>query len=242
VNRLWAYFLGSGLIEPVSEMVGGAATTGQPELLDLLAKEFAAHKFDIKFLIRTITATRAFQLSSAGPKGTQAEPALFSRMPLRGMTGEQLFDSVATATGYRDIGGGDDLITGLLGGGRSGRSEFLTRFASTERAAESQTSILQALSLMNGKVVADATSLERSEMLTAVVDSPFFNTAGRVEALYLTTLSRKPQPKELERGVQFVRDAAKKAADDEAKKKAYDNALADLFWALLNSPEFVVNH
>jgi hypothetical protein len=242
VNRIWAYFFGSGLIEPLNEMVGGAPTTGQPELLDLIAKEFAAHKFDVKFLIRTITATRAYQLSSAGPKGTPPEPTLFNRMPLRGLTGEQLFDSVAVATGYRDAGGGDDLITGLLGGGRSGRSEFLTRFALGERAADSQTSILQALSLMNGKVIADATTLKKSEQLAAVVDSPFFNTAGRVEALYIATLSRKPTPKESERAVQFVRGATKKAADDDAKQTAYADALADVFWALLNSPEFVVNH
>jgi hypothetical protein len=242
VNRIWAYFFGSGLIEPLNEMVGGAPTTGQPELLDLIAKEFVAHKFDVKFLIRTITATRAYQRSSAGPKATPPEPTFFNRMPLRGLTGEQLFDSVAVATGYRDSGGSDDLISGLLGGGRSGRSEFLTRFALGDRAAESQTSILQALSLMNGKVIADATTLAKSEQLAAVVDSPFFNTAGRVEALYLATLSRKPSPKESERAIEFVRGATKKAAEDDAKQKAYADALADLFWALLNNPEFVVNH
>src|SRR5207248_118717 len=65
VNRTWAYFLGTGLIEPVDEMVGASSTASHPELLDLLAREFANHKFDVKFLIRTITATRAYQLTSA---------------------------------------------------------------------------------------------------------------------------------------------------------------------------------
>ena len=57
-------------------------------------------------------------------------------MPLRGLTAEQLFDSVAMATGYRDSGGGDDLLSGLLGGNRSARSEFLTRFAPSDRPTD----------------------------------------------------------------------------------------------------------
>jgi hypothetical protein len=239
VNRLWAYFFGTGLVEPVDEMVGANSTASHPELLDLLAKEFAAHKFDIKFLIRTITATRAYQLTSAATDKSQDDPTLFARMPLRALKPEQLFDSVALATGYRDSGGGDDLISGLLGGNRSARTEFLTRFASSERPVEAQTSILHALSLMNGKVTAAATTVAKSETLAAVADAPFLSTAERVEALYLATLSRKPDTKETDRAVRFVQDAVKKA---NGKKEAYSNALADVFWALLNSPEFVLNH
>src|SRR5204862_612172 len=126
----------------------------------------------VKFLIRPATAPRADQLAGAPrapPSGdprrndAQNEPAVFARMPLRGLTAEQLFDSLIMATGYRDSGGGDDLITGILGGNRSARSEFLTKFARSERAVDAQSSILQALSLMNGKVVADATSRAHSE-------------------------------------------------------------------------------
>ncbi len=254
VNRVWAYFFGTGLIEPVDEMVGTASTASHPELLDLLAKEFADHKFDLKFLIRAITATRTYQLTSVrtpslpppreGAKEGQDDPTLFARMPLRGVTGEQLFDSVAMATGYRDSGGGDDLFSAILGGNRSGRSEFLTKFAAAEKSTEAQTSILQALSLMNGRVIADATTLERSETLAAVASAPFLTTAERIETLYLATLSRKPEAKELDRAVKFVENAAKiaKDKDDNARRAAYSNALADVFWALLNSPEFVLNH
>jgi hypothetical protein len=102
---------------------------------------------------------------------------------------------------------------------------------------------LQALSLMNGKVIAAATSLEHSETLAALVDAPFLTPAGRIEALYLATLSRKPEAKELDRAVKFVQDAVQKAKDSEAARRtASSNALADVFWALLNSPEFVLNH
>ncbi len=243
VNRTWAYFFGTGLVEPVDEMVGGNSTASHPELLDLLAQEFVAHKFDLKFLIRAITASKAYQLTSAGTHKSQEQASLFARMPLRGLTAEQLFDSVAMATGYRDSGGGDDLISGLLGGNRSARSEFLTKFARTERAVESETSILQALSLMNGKVIASATSLEQSETLAAIVDAPFLSPAGRIEALYLAALSRKPDARELDRAVKFVQAAGKaNSGNDKKEANAVSNALADVFWALLNSPEFVLNH
>jgi hypothetical protein len=244
VNRTWAYFHGAGLVEPIDEMVGSSSTPSHPELLDLLAKEFVAHQFDLKFLIRAITNSKTYQLSSAATHKSQDDPTLFARMPLRGLTAEQLFDCAAEATGYRDSGGGDDLITGILGGNRSARSEFLTKFAPSDRATQAQTSILQALSLMNGKVIASATSLENSETLAAVADAPFVTTGERIETLYLATLSRKPEKPELERAVQFVRDAEKAAKDRDkpGRRAAYRNALADVFWALLNSPEFILNH
>jgi hypothetical protein len=237
-NRLWAYFLGTGLVEPVDEMVGGNSASYMPKLLDLLSQEFVAHDYDLKFMIRAITATKAYQLTSARSDKSQDDRTVFARMPLRGLTGEQLFDSVATATGYRDSGNSSGLL-GALGGNRSARSEFLARFAPSDRPTDTQTSILQALSLMNGKVTAAATTVEKSETLAAVVDAPFLDTAGRVEALYLAALSRKPTEKELARADKFVHDAVDKAKD---KRAANSEAMADMFWALLNSPEFILNH
>ncbi|HEY7326435.1 MAG TPA: DUF1549 and DUF1553 domain-containing protein [Gemmataceae bacterium] len=237
VNRVWEYFLGTGLVDPVDEMVGGDHRPSHPELLDVLAHEFAAHRFDVKFLIRAITASQAYQLSSAANQPEAPARELFARMPLRGLTAEQMFDSVAAATGYRDRGNDDNYLAGLLGGQRSARAEFLTRFgAQTERAVEAQTSILQALSLMNGKVIAAATSLEDSETLAAVVEAPFVATEERIATLYLAVLSREPQAEEVKRAVQFVNDAGKR------RKGSKKEALADVFWALLNSPEFIVNH
>ena len=70
---------------------------------------------------------------------------------------------------------------------------------------------------------------------------PLGFVAERVEALYLATLARKPEKKELDRAVQFVENAVK-GKDGKAGRTATSNALADVFWALLNSPEFVLNH
>jgi hypothetical protein len=248
VNRMWAYLLGTGLVEPIDEMAGGTSTPSHPELLDLLAREFASHQFDLKFLLRAITNSKTYQRSSSATHKSQDDRTLFARMPLRGLTGEQLFDSLALATGYREPRNTGGLFSELLSGNTPPRAEFLTKFAQSERATEAQTSILQALALMNGKVIADATSLEKSETLAAVVDAPFVGTAGRVEALYLATLSRKPTTRETNRAVRFVEEAVKLAKKDSTKRakarrsSAYSEALADVFWALLNSPEFVVNH
>jgi hypothetical protein len=102
------------------------------------------------------------------------------------------------------------------------------------KPTEFQTSIPQALALMNGRFVNDATSLERSGTLAAVANAPFLDTAGRVETLYLAALGRKPTAKESATLVAYV-DKNNPSGDQ-------NRALADIFWALLNSSEFVLNH
>jgi hypothetical protein len=225
-NRLWSHFFGQGLLEPLDEMVGTGAQPSHPEVLAELARAFAAQKYDLRWLVRAITATRAYQLSSARSHASQDEPKHFARMALRGLTGEQLFDSLALATGFREDG---TPFRGRLGIGGA-RDEFLTKFAGTERATETQTSILQALTLMNGKVMTSATSVRASETLLAVADAPFLDVPGKIEALYLATLTRRPTGRETERLVRYV----------ESRSPA--EALADVLWALLNSAEFVINH
>jgi hypothetical protein len=225
VNRLWAYFLGHGLIEPLEEMVGAENHVYQSEVLDELARAFVAQGFDLHFLMRAITSTRAYQLSSAYSHASQNRAGYFARMPLRGLTAEQLFDSIAEATGYREGSGGSG----------SPRGEFLTRFGTTsERPTEVQTSILQALSLMNGSLVRSATTLTSSETLAAVADAPFLEPAEQIEILYMAALSRKPRPREMDRLLKYL-DGARGEAETR-------QALADIFWALLNSSEFYFNH
>jgi hypothetical protein len=236
VNRLWGYFFGTGLVDPVDDMAGDHAAS-HPELLDELARDLAAHQFDLKYLIRAITASRAYQLTSRGTQPGQADPRLFARMAVKGLSAEQLFDSLAQATGYQD-GAPTNPYAAFQFGGNSPRTEFLTKFAQAgDKAQEAQTSILQSLALMNGKFVADATSVERSETFAAVADAPFLDTRGRIEALYLATLSRFPTPKETSRLVLYV-----EGGGPEGETKSQEKALADVFWALLNSGEFILNH
>jgi Protein of unknown function (DUF1553) len=152
-------------------------------------------------------------------------------MPLKGLSPEQIFDSLAVATGYR----GTPVAPGNFNRFDGVRSEFLIKFAnSSDKRTEHQTSILQALALMNGKFVADATSLERSETLAALLDAPFLDTRQRLDALYLAALSRPMREREAQRLVPYINHGG--PSGDQRR------AFTDVFWALLNSSEFILNH
>jgi hypothetical protein len=239
VNRIWAQLFGTGLVDPVDDM-GPDNPPSHPELLEALAQSLAAHGFDRKFLYRAIALSRPYQLSSTmtGPEassgsGSSADTTrLFARMPVRGLNAEQLYDSLAQATGLpaEEERGDRAFIVA-----NTPRGNFLERFARhDERATDPQTSILQALALMNGSIVAGATRAESGATLTAVAEAPFLDTQGRVETLFLATLSRYPRADEVERMVSYIERGG--ATGD---RKA---ALADVFWALLNCPEFLLNH
>ena len=231
VNRLWAYFFGTVLVGQ-SETGRDEGPKAHAELLDELAKAFAAHKFDVKFLIRAITASEAYQRTSAVSHPSHKSAGLFARMPLRGLTPEQLFDSLAVATEYQEPLGATDPFVAVRGGTGSPRAQFLAKFPSQEERTDYQTSILQALYLMNNEFIADRTSVKSNRTL-ATLATQRTSTARKIESLYLVALSRKPRPEESERFVKFV-DAS--GAADTGK------ALGDVFWVMLNSPEFLLNH
>jgi hypothetical protein len=232
VNRMWAYFFGIGLQEPVDEP-GEKNPPSHPELLEELTRQFVAHDFDLKFLIRAIVNSQTYQLSSAGRPKRHEDARLFARFALRGLTPEQLYDSLAEAIDFRSsfpIAGRN------ADGGRtsSPRDQFVARFATHDKRTEPKTSILQALFLMNGKLMAEATKLEGSKTLATIAECASYDTARRIEELYLVVLARKPRPAEAAR--------LKKYVDQGGPHKEPKKALADVFWALLNSSEFVVNH
>jgi Protein of unknown function (DUF1549)/Protein of unknown function (DUF1553) len=229
-NRVWFQFFGTGLIDPVDDM-SAVADAMHPELLDLMADQFAAHDFDLKYLIRAITSSRAYQLSSAGGSPSSNVSRLFGRMSVRGLTPEQLYENLIMATGLpREV-----VPRALVVRNNSLRGEFIERFASQEeRPTDRQTSILQALTLMNGRLVDDATSFVQGATLSAVADSYFLDTTGRIETLYLAALTRFPRPAELERLIPYVERGGPTL---DTKK-----ALADVLWSLLASAEFVFNH
>jgi hypothetical protein len=233
---MWAHFFGTGLIEPVDEMVGADIQASHPELLDELARAFVASGFDLKFLARAITNSRAYQLTSAGAPAAHETPDRFARMPLRGLTGEQVFDNLAQATGFYEKVPRDPTNT-LPSAPPTLRPEILLRFDATgEKATEFRTSILHALTLMNGKLVRDATDLEHSRTLGAVAATPFLTTPERLEILYLAALSRYPRAAEAARLGRYLDS---RGAPGTA---GYNRALSDVFWALLNSAEFLLNH
>ena len=156
-------------------MAADPALTG---LLDEVAADFRDHGYDLKYLIRALMATRAYNLSSAVDPAEPTAPPLFARMPVRGLSPGQFIDSLGQATGA-DI--------------ESIRGPFLALFADRNEApTEAQTSILQALTLMNGGFVAAATDPRTGDLVGAVAEAPYLDTAGRVEVLYLATLTAAP--------------------------------------------------
>jgi hypothetical protein len=227
VNRTWAHFLGIGIVDPIDEPSPDNPPI-IPELLDDLAKAYAESGYDTRYLIRVITRSKLYQLTSRQTHPSNADPRKLARVTVKAMSGEQLFDSLATATGYRDgIPREQRNFFGI-------RREFVTKFGSTEKLAEKQTSILQALTMMNGRLVNEVTSLDRSEFLAGVIDAPFLDTNGKVEALFLGALSRKPTPAEAEKYASYI-DRGGPTGD-------HKKAVTDVYWALLNSSEFGLNH
>jgi len=228
VNRLWGMFFGRGFVDPVDDFSANNSPS-HPEVLDLLAREFVASGYDLKFLIRVITSTRAYQLSSRQTSPGQSAPEMFARASVRGLTPRQVFNSLSVAMGtFQPF-----TVPGQFNDQPAER-EFLDLFSNdADSPLERPTTILQALSLMNGDLIGQGTDLEQSRTLRAIIDYPLMTRAQKIETLYLAALVRRPTDSEVQRLKQYA-DAL--PAEDEPR------ALADIYWTLLNSSEFLFNH
>ncbi len=101
-NRLWFILMGRGLVHPL-DLQHKDNPASHPELLDLLAREFVAHQFDIKWLLRELALTETYQRSSVLPKGTdKIAPELFLVAVEKKVSAEQFLDSILEATGERE--------------------------------------------------------------------------------------------------------------------------------------------
>jgi len=237
VNRFWGYLMGRGLVEPLDDL-RATNPASNPELLDALARDFVAHKYDVKHLLRTILRSRAYQLGSAATDGNRAdaENVYFTRYTTKRLTAEQLADAIDAATGTREKYPGLPLGTRAAQLPDPGvRSYLLDTFGRPARqvACEcertTRPNIAQAMHLMNGDLlnrkIADPAG--RVQKLTAGKGP----SAAAVEELYLATLSRPPTPAEAAKAAGWLESAANKR-----------EGLQDLMWVLLNSREFLFNH
>lgn len=236
VNRMWSQLFGYGITKPVDDM-GPHNPPSHPELLDRLGSEFVKSRYDIKQLVRWICNSEAYNLTSQASKANEEKDnpaagtmALFSHAYLKSMSAEQLYDSLIVATNAH----------------KSGRSsweqaeekkrvwlrQFVIAFG-TDEGDESTTfngSIPQALMMMNGDLVKDAISAQKGSFLnTILAETP--KDPDRVRRLYLTALGRSPSPKESKAAQDMLRVNSDKLS-----------AYQDMFWALLNSNEFIFIH
>jgi hypothetical protein len=232
VDNVWHHFFGVSLLEPISEPQE-EGPPAYPELLELVTREFKAHHFDLKFLVRAIVHTRAYQRTSVAPKAGKDDVVHYAHMPVRGLTPEQLFDSVAEATEYQEPAGMIQQPFQVFNAPATPRREFLAKFSGQARRAEAHTSILQALFMMNGKFLTERTRLETNKSLQTIASSPT-SPARRLETLYMMVLSRPPRPEEAKRLVPYLESGG--------PTRNQGQAISDVFWALLNSGEFSLNH
>ena len=231
VNRVWAQLFGRGLVEPVDDL-GEHNPPSHPQLLDELAAYFVRTGYDLNRLTETLAATRAYQLSSQSPAEGIDRPELFARMAVKSLTAEQLYDCLLEATRRREVAMTQQ--TGLNRSTDAARAAFLNRFrAPTQGATEYEGGVPQALTLMNGPLMRQATDLSQSDLLVAL-DAPFFSTERRVEVLFLSTLARLPDDAER---TTFSAHVERAGSDSDRRR-----ALGDILWALLNTAEFTLNH
>ncbi|MCH9654236.1 MAG: DUF1549 and DUF1553 domain-containing protein [Planctomycetes bacterium] len=231
-NRIWSLFFGRGIIDPVDDF-SSTNRASHPKLLELLAIQFREHDYDLKYLIREITTSQTYQLSSRQTDSSQSQVEWYGKMPTRGLTAEQIFANLVQATGFFQQTTDDTVL--LRPGTNSPQAEIYELFKSeSENRLDPKATILQALSLMNGTFITNATSLEQSDVFTAIVDFPELNDEQKIEAFFLSALSRYPTKDEINR----LKTVIASAGSGENQIHAY----SDLFWALLNSSEFLLNH
>jgi hypothetical protein len=229
-NRVWWHFTGRGLVHPVDDMGSNNPASHAP-VLDMLAEQFRANGFSLRYLAETVALTDVYSRSSRVK--TAPELATFAAMPVRTMTPEQLYDSLARASFGRSTAFDSASSEAGVVMGDTQRTQFLRKFWEPVERTGSRGSILHALALMNGPVLAAALNPEQGTFLHAVVTSPFLDDPGKIETLFLATLTRRPNSAEAAKFAAYLKENAK---DDSAKRKAY----ADVLWALLNSSEFAV--
>ncbi|MBA62034.1 MAG: hypothetical protein CMJ76_06670 [Planctomycetaceae bacterium] len=236
VNRMWAHFMGYGFTKPIDDM-GPHNPATNPELLDYLGQQIRRRNFDLKQLISWIALSEPYALSSISNSSNESldDPLLgeipkFSRFYMRQMRAEELYESLVTATRAHEGRGSyeeqEELKSRWLG-------QFVVAFGNDE--GEETTSfngtIPQALMLFNGDLVKKATSSEKGSFLSDLADSQLNNTQ-KINYLFEAAFARKPNMNEVRVANQLLA----------ARKGDLTAALQDIWWAVLNSNEFILNH
>jgi hypothetical protein len=241
VNRIWGHFMGYGFTKPVDDM-GPHNPPTNPELLDRLATDFAVHHYDtdgydLKQLMRWIVLSEPYGLSSRIIPGNRTDDPMlgekpqFSHFYLRQMSAEELYESLLTATSA-------DKTRGSSEEQEKAKQEWLKQFVinfGTDDGGETTTfngTIPQTLMMFNGSLMKGATAAEKGSVLDLVANNSRYSPTDKINYLYLAGLSRKPNRTELELANALLA----------ARKGSTVAALQDVWWAVLNSNEFIINH
>jgi hypothetical protein len=255
VNYLWKEIFGAGIVEPADSFdlarqdpaalaPGATLQPTHPQLLTKLAESFIAGNYDLRALIRTIVVSNAYQLSSRYTPGdwSEAWASYYARHYPQRLMAEEVLDAIQKSTGVAaslGVSGGGSVPRAMLlpdptEGGTF--AEFLNHFERGNRDDEPRTSdssIVQALSLLNDRVVTDRIDSANSASLVARLiqqsSGQPADPATIAEGLYLNTLSRYPTADEKAQAVSYLNSG-------ELARKT-----EDLQFALINKLEFLFN-
>jgi hypothetical protein len=235
-NRSWAHFLGRGLVEPVDDMRLTNPPTNQA-LLDALARFLSDNHYDFHKLIRLITSSRVYQLSSRPNATNKRDEQNYSRAPFKRIEAEVLLDMVCQTTGV------GEKFTGVPAGYRAIQlwdsnvpHYFLKLFGRPERVSacacerNNEPSVSQVLHLLNSPEIQAKLSHEGGTVARLTRQQP--EDGALVEELYLTFFCRVPTAQE--RAI-----ATAHLGRDRSRRR---QAAEDLAWSMVNSLEFIFNH
>ena len=242
-NRVWYHLMGRGIVDPIDDF-RPTNPPSHPALLDALARDFVAHNFDLRYLIRLIMNSRAYQLSAEPTDTNQDDEVNYSRLIPRRLTAEQLFDAQhqflavpAKFHGYPVGMRASQLPVGApvrRGETKAASAEqFLglfgkpARLLTCECERSSDTTMGQAFQLISGPTINQLVT-NADNRLGALLASGK-SSREMIDELYWTGLSRPPSEREL----------AKAAGHLEACRDRREG-LEDVAWALLNAKEFIL--
>jgi hypothetical protein len=232
VNRMWAHFFGRGFTNPVDDF-SPENEPSHPQLLDELASAFVHYGYDPRRLIRWMCNSEAYNLSSVANRTNDkptAEP-FFSRMLLKSFTPEQLFESLIVATQAEMFESKEDR--------KRLRQQWMQNLTANFGDDEGNEvtfngTVVQALMMMNGRDINSAISSTKKGTVALAVATKR-SPKAMLDYLYLAALNRLPTSSESGRILQVSRTAPVKSRDGLGFWQ-------DVFWALLNSNEFILNH
>jgi hypothetical protein len=234
-NRLWAMMMGRGIIHPV-DLDHGNNPPSHPELLNDLAAEFVSHKYDIKWLVREIALSEAYQRSSETPAGLSDLPGdRYLVAIMKPLTPEQFAYAAMQATGMTDS---DRLALGAKWTEAQLDARLAPRLApframlgrGTDATADNFSSTLdQTLFLKYGAAVRGMLAPTRGNLTDRL--NKITNPDAVADELFAAVLSRRPTADERK----DVADALRKTADR-------GKTINELVWALVASAEFRFNH
>ncbi len=234
-NRVWSYFFGRGIIDPVDD-IRASNPPSNPALLEALTRDFVEHNFDLQHLMRTIVRSRTYQLSFRTNEWNQDDAVNFSRAMPRRLPAEGLMDAISLATGsrihFKEVP--KDFRAQELPDSKVGMGGFLDLFGRPQRESpcecerRNDLSLGQALNLINGATVADAIADPGGRIARLVLTGA--TDRELIEDLYLASWNRAPDAAEFERAQKYLLAGPNRA-----------ERAQNLLWAMLNSNAFLFN-